>query len=118
MNMKLTITDDAMAYMKKRLAGANAYLLAANDGSNNFSEGAGGACTVGDAFQVVGVSKAPSDYDVKLENNQDADVLTSKNDMTFFGPGLKLDFKNNFLQLKDDGEMIDGQVTTNNQVDK
>ncbi|CAM2730710.1 hypothetical protein FRFR103141_00005 [Fructilactobacillus fructivorans] len=38
--MKLTITDDTMAYMKKRLAGANAYLLTANDGSNNFSEGA------------------------------------------------------------------------------
>ncbi|USS88045.1 iron-sulfur cluster biosynthesis family protein [Fructilactobacillus hinvesii] len=110
--MNLTITDSAMDYIKKRLPDAKYYLLATDDGSNQYSKG-GGSCTVGDTFQVVGISKLESPYDVKMDNNQDAPFYTSKNDMSFFDKGMKIDFNHNWLQLKSDSELLDGQMTTN-----
>ncbi|ANZ57739.1 hypothetical protein BGL34_03880 [Fructilactobacillus lindneri] len=110
--MELTITDPAMDYIKKRLPNAKYYLLATDDGSNQYSKG-GGSCTVGDTFQVVGVNKLAAPYDIKMENNQDVPFYTSKNDESFFDKGMKIDFKNNWLQLKNDGELMDGQMTTN-----
>lgn len=113
--MNLTITDEALNYMKQRLDGATSYLLAADDGSNDYSIGKGGACSVGDSFQVVGVKELKPEYNVKLENNQGVDFYTSDNDKKFFGDGLKIDFKNNFLNLKDNSEILDGQMVSNNQ---
>lgn len=110
--MKLTITNDAMTYLKKRLPYAKYFILTADDGSNQYSKG-GGACTVGDTFQVVGVLKLEAPYDQELETNQDVPFYTSKNDETFFDAGMKLDFNNNWLQLKTNNEILDGQVTTN-----
>lgn len=109
--MDLTITNEALTYIKKRLPEAAYYLLTADDGSNQYSAG-GGACSVGDTFQVVGVKELEAPYDIKMENSQDVPFYTSKNDTTFFEPGMKIDFKSNFLQLKNDGGMMDGQVTT------
>ncbi|WP_429970342.1 iron-sulfur cluster biosynthesis family protein [Fructilactobacillus sp. Tb1] len=109
--MDLTITNDALAYIEKRLPDAKYYILTADDGSNQYSRG-GGACTVGDTFQVVGVTKLEAPYDQELNTNQDVPFYTSKNDETFFDEGLKLSFVNNWLRLTTNNEILDGQVTT------
>ncbi|EKK20481.1 hypothetical protein B808_73 [Fructilactobacillus florum 8D] len=114
--MNLQITDEALKYIKERLPQATAFLLTADDGSNQYSAGKGSACNVGDSFQVVGVNQVDDPYTIKFDCDQEARFYTSPNDQTFFGKGLKVDMKNNWLELKDNSGILDGQLTTNNAV--
>ncbi|GAF40031.1 hypothetical protein FC83_GL003036 [Agrilactobacillus composti DSM 18527 = JCM 14202] len=105
----IQITNSVVALLKEKQIADKPLLLIADDGGGDYSL-LGGACSLGAKFSIVELEQPDPKYAIELENNVGLQLYTSKYDLTFMGKGLKLDFKNYRISLKDDSGLLDGGV--------
>lgn len=106
---KINLTDSMIELLSGPRFENKTLLLIADDGGGKYSLH-GGACTIGADFSIVILDQPDPDYPIKLENNANLPLYTSKYNLTFLGKGLKMDFQANSIRLSDDAELLDGAV--------
>jgi hypothetical protein len=111
--MKINITENAQNYLAKKDIDGKHIFLALDDGSSKFSK-LGGSCAIGNKFQLVVSPVEDQDYSTTIENNADLDLTMGKEEATFLGEGLALDYKMGLLKLTDNSGILDGAVTVQN----
>ncbi|EGO8523639.1 iron-sulfur cluster biosynthesis family protein [Enterococcus faecalis] len=113
--MKLTISDTAKKYLAEKVP-HNTFILALNDGSNQFSN-VGGSCAVGDKFQIISTDNSVNGYSIVL-SDPTFTVHISNAEKTFLGNDIKIDFnpRTYSLVLKNESGILDSNVffNTNN----
>ncbi|EJC3746365.1 iron-sulfur cluster biosynthesis family protein [Enterococcus faecium] len=107
--MKLTISNTAKDYLGEKITNKT-FILALNDGSNQFST-VGGSCAVGDKFQIIPTVKSTSDYSIVLPNPTFT-VYISNLEKTFLGNDITIDFnlRTYSLILKNESGILDANV--------
>lgn len=108
--MKITIKDEAQAYLADKIPAGSRVILTTDDGSNKYSS-LGGSCAIGNKFQLVILKAADPTYTVPLENNVGYDMATAPGDTDFLGNGLNIDRWHSGLALKDDSGILDGALS-------
>lgn len=107
--MKLTITDAAANALEKRLQ-STTFILALNDGTNQFST-VGGSCAVGDKFQIL-ASEGPTDqYNLSVATER-FQVFTSASEADFINEDLTLDYNDRLstFSLKTSSGILDNNL--------
>lgn len=108
--MEIIIKEAAKEYLENQLDIEKDLLLAADDGSNEYSK-IGGSCAIGDKFQIVATTHKNNNYKIPINNAQNWKLYTSNSEQTFLGTGLTLDLLHNNLVLKDDSGILDNNIT-------
>ncbi len=111
-NLKIVIKPQAQEAIKSKIQPDSIVLLALNDGSNGYSK-LGGTCTIGADFQLVILDKKDPAFNLKIENNMDLNLYTSKDELQFLDNGLILNARNSVLSISSDEGIIDGSVSIN-----
>ncbi|MDT2755942.1 iron-sulfur cluster biosynthesis family protein [Enterococcus asini] len=107
--MKLTISDSAATALEKRLNNTT-FILALNDGTNQFST-VGGSCAVGDKFQIL-ASQGPKDnYNIPLETPH-FHVYISAGEKDFINEDITLDYNDRLstFSLKTNAGILDNNL--------
>lgn len=111
MTVTMKIKPEALQVIKNKMKNDHQFiLLALNDGSNKYSK-LGGTCTIGADFQFVILDHKDPNYDIKIDNNADLVIYTSKPEMGFLENNLVVNARNATLSLSDDSGLIDGAVS-------
>lgn len=107
--MKLTITDAATTALSKRL-NSTTFILALNDGTNQFST-VGGSCAVGDKFQILASDGPRDEYKLPLANDH-FQVYTSPGEQSFINEDVTLDYNERLstFSLKTSGGILDNNL--------
>lgn len=107
--MNLTISDSATAALKKRL-NSDTFILALNDGTNQFST-VGGSCAVGDKFQILASQGAKDNYTIPLETDH-FQVYISAGEEAFINEDIALDYNERLstFSLKTNGGILDNNL--------
>ena len=103
--LKITFTDNALDYLKRREIADKTLILITDDG---------GGCSIGSHFSIIWVDQVDPDYPVELENDQGLKIYTSKYDMTMMGPNMVMDYDAGSLNLRSDEGILDGGVEIGN----
>ena len=111
--LKITFTDKAMDYLKRREIADKTLILITDDGGGKYSI-KGGGCSIGSRFSIIWVDQVDPDYPVELENDQGLKIYTSKYDMTMMGPNMVMDYDAGSLNLRSDEGILDGGVEIGN----
>lgn len=108
---KLTISKEALALLQKRNYTSFPLLLIVDDGGGDYSVN-GGACSIGANFSIIALDNKNFDsrYPLKIENNANLNIYTSKYDLTFMGKDLILDIANAGLRLRNEEGLLTGNV--------
>lgn len=102
--MKLHITNEAAFYLADKLAGSKSFILALNDGSNQFSS-AQGCCMIGDRFLIKPIKEKIAPFSEQLQNEQ-YQVYISDYEKNFLPHNITLDRSGsygNFVLRSDEG---------------
>ena len=111
--LKITFTDNALDYLKRREIEDKTLILITVDGGGKYSiKGCG--CSIGAHFSIIWVDQVDPDYPVELENDQGLKIYTSKYDMTMMGPNMVMDYDAGSLNLRSDEGILDGGVEIGN----
>ena len=97
--LKITFTDNALDYLKRREIADKTLILITDDGGGKYSI-KGGGCSIGSHFSIIWVDQVDPDYPVELENDQGLKIYTSKYDMTMMGPNMVMDYDAGSLNLR------------------
>ena len=111
--LKITFTDKAMDYLKRREIADKTLILITDDGGGKYSI-KGGGCSIGSHLSIIWVDQVDPDYPVELENDQGLKIYTSKYDMTMMGPNMVMDYDAGSLNLRSDEGILDGGVEIGN----
>ena len=111
--LKITFTDSALDYLKRREIADKILILITDDGGGKYSI-KGGNCSIGSHLSIIWVDQTDPDYPVKLENDQGLKIYTSKYDMTLMGPNMVMDYNAGSLNLRSDEGILDGGVEIGN----
>lgn len=107
--MKLTITDSAANALEKRLQ-STTFILALNDGTNQFST-VGGSCAVGDKFQILASEGPTEQYNLPVASDH-FQVFTSAGEEGFIKEDIKLDYNDRLstFSLKTSSGILDNNL--------
>ncbi|MGO3576320.1 MAG: iron-sulfur cluster biosynthesis family protein [Lactobacillus helveticus] len=111
--LKVTFTDQALDYLKRRKIANKVLILITDDGGGKYSI-KGGGCSIGSHFSIIWVEQKDADYPVQLENDQGLKIYTSKYDMALMGPNMVMDYAAGSLNLRSDEGILDGGVDVGN----
>lgn len=111
--LKITFTDQALDYLKRRKIANKVLILITDDGGGKYSI-KGGGCSIGSHFSIIWVEQKDADYPVQLENDQGLKIYTSKYDMALMGPNMVMDYAAGSLNLRSDEGILDGGVDVGN----
>lgn len=111
--LKISFTDHALDYLKRREILDKTLILIADDGGGKYSM-KGGNCSIGSHFSIIWVDHVDPDYPLEIKNEQNVKIYTSDYDKTVLAPNLVLDYKNGSLSLNSDEGMLDGGVGIGN----
>ncbi|MBN6050092.1 iron-sulfur cluster biosynthesis family protein [Lactobacillus helveticus] len=111
--LKITFTDQALDYLKRRKIANKVLILITDDGGGKYSI-KGGGCSIGSHFSIIWVKQKDADYPVQLENDQGLKIYTSKYDMALMGPNMVMDYAAGSLNLRSDEGILDGGVDVGN----
>lgn len=111
--LKITFTDQALDYLKRREIANKVLILITDDGGGKYSI-KGGGCSIGSHFSIIWVEQKDADYPVQLENDQGLKIYTSKYDMALMGPNMVMDYAAGSLNLRSDEGILDGGVDVGN----
>ncbi|MCO0807882.1 iron-sulfur cluster biosynthesis family protein [Lactobacillus helveticus] len=111
--LKITFTDQALDYLKRREIANKVLILITDDGGGKYSI-KGGGCSIGSHFSIIWVEQKDADYPVQLENDQGLKIYTSKYDMALMGPNMVMDYAAGNLNLRSDEGILDGGVDVGN----
>ncbi|MCD2256460.1 iron-sulfur cluster biosynthesis family protein [Agrilactobacillus fermenti] len=106
---KITVSNSVVDLLTRKGIVDKTLLLVTDDGGGDYSL-QGGACSIGSKFSIVVLEQPDPAYPIKMANNANLNLYTSKYDLMFFSNGLKMDFKDYAIILKDDSGMLDGSV--------
>ena len=67
--LKITFTDSALDYLKRREIADKILILITDDGGGKYSI-KGGNCSIGSHFSIIWVDEKDPDYPVQLDNDQ------------------------------------------------
>lgn len=110
---KITITQNALDYLKQEGIADKDLILITDDGGGKYSM-SGGACSIGSHFSVIWLDHQDSDYPDLIQNNQNLKIYTSKYDLTLLDNEMTLDYKNGSLALKGESGILDEGVGIGN----
>ncbi|TJY00756.1 iron-sulfur cluster biosynthesis family protein [Lentilactobacillus buchneri] len=107
--MKLTITDAALAQLKKVFPANSKLLLSFDDGVGPFSKV--GVCSLDTSYDVIAVDKDAKvpDYDTKLSANS-GDWYFKGYSKIYLDEDMKLDYKNNQVVLSGESGIMDSNI--------
>ena len=111
--LKITFTDSALDYLKRREIADKILILITDDGGGKYSI-KGGNRSIGSHFSIIWVDEKDPDYPVQLDNDQGLKIYTSKYDMTLMGPNMVMDYNAGSLNLRSDEGILDGGVEIGN----
>ena len=111
--LKITFTDSALDYLKRREIADKTLILITDDGGGKYAS-KGGGCSIGSHFSIIWVDEKDPDYPVQLDNDQGLKIYTSKYDMTLMGPNMVMDYNAGSLNLRSDEGILDGGVEIGN----
>lgn len=111
--MQLTLTSAALAALQKKVGDVSTFALALNDGSNQFSN-AGGACMIGDRFQLVPLHATTAPFTEKILATPVA-VYISTYETIFLGEHPLIDFDAQYYTfvLKNETGLVDSNLLIN-----
>ena len=100
--VKMTISQDAINFLKNRGYDKHEIILIVE----------GGSCNIGMDYSLISLDtmKHDSRYSVKIENNADFEIYTSDYDLAFLGDNLVLDIHDTTLRLRNDSGILTGAV--------
>lgn len=109
--IKMTISPEAIDYLKKRNFKNHEILLIVDGGGGDYSI-EGGSCSIGMDYSLILLDTRSSDprYPVEIKNNSDLKFYTSDYDLAFLGNNLVLNVENTTLALKNDSGILTGAV--------
>ncbi|GAA2970805.1 iron-sulfur cluster biosynthesis family protein [Lentilactobacillus parakefiri] len=107
--MKLTITDEALAQLKKAFPTESKLLLSFDDGVGPFSKV--GVCSLDTSYDVIAVNKDAEvpDYDTKLAANV-GDWYYKGYSKTYLDNDMKLDYRNHQVVLSGESGILDSNI--------
>lgn len=106
---KIIITAAMLQQLTDKQLQDKHLLLITEDAGGRYSQ-SGGACSIGSNFALIELAQPDPEYNVPLANDAGIDLKTSDYDLTFLGPGLKLDYLNYQIVLRDDSGLLDSSV--------
>ena len=80
-----------------------------DDGGGKYSLH-GGACSIGTKFTIIVLDQPDPEYNVTVVNNQSLALWTSTYDLIFFNDGIKMDYDQGRIAIKDHAHMLDNAV--------
>ncbi|BCA85270.1 hypothetical protein EsVE80_07930 [Enterococcus saigonensis] len=109
--MKMSITNEAAPYLAAKLADNNSFILALNDGSNQFSS-AQGCCMIGDRFLIKPIKEKIVPFIIQLQNDHYS-IYTSNYEKNFLPTNIILDRNKSYgsFVLRSDEGILDMNVT-------
>lgn len=107
---KITITKDALNYLKQEGIADKYLILITDDGGGKYSM-SGGACSIGSHFSIIWVNQPDSDYSEVIKNDEGLKIYSSKYDLTLLDNDMTLDYKNGSLALKGESGILDEGVS-------
>lgn len=84
-------------------------VLVTDDGGGKYSLH-GGACSIGTKFTIIVLDQPDPEYNVTVVNNQSLALWTSTYDLIFFNDGIKMDYDQGRIAIKDNAHMLDNAV--------
>ena len=107
--VKMTISQDAIDFLKNRSYNKHEILLIVDGGGGDYSI-EGGSCNIGMDYSLISLDTMKHDprYSVKIENNANFEIYTSDYDLAFLGDNLILDIHNTTLRLRNDSRILTG----------
>lgn len=108
--MKLVIRDQAEKALADKLGSNEGFILALNDGSNQFST-VGGSCAVGDKFQIIPAEGPTEQFQEVLESGR-FKAYISEGEKVFLGNEVVIDFNErlNTFSLKNESGTLDPNI--------
>ena len=111
--LKITFTDSALDYLKRRKIADKTLILITDDGGGKYSIKGGGR-SIAPHSSITWADEKDPDYPVQLDNDQGLKIYTSKYDMTLMGPNMVMDYNAGSLNLRSDEGILDGGVEIGN----
>ena len=111
--LKITFTDQALDYLKRREIANKVLILITDDGGGKYSI-KGGGCSIGSHFSIIWIEQKDAEYPVQLKNDQGLKIYTSKYDMALMGQNMVMDYAAGSLNLRSDEGILDGGVDVGN----
>ncbi|MGX7198362.1 iron-sulfur cluster biosynthesis family protein [Enterococcus nangangensis] len=108
--MKVTMTTSAAQVLRDKLPHQKVFLLTTNDGANEFSS-AGGACMIGDRFQLVPVEQAVEPFTERVQTDP-YEIYISNYEKMFLGDAPRVTFNEHLhlLQLTNETGILDANL--------
>ncbi|MEO1771950.1 MULTISPECIES: iron-sulfur cluster biosynthesis family protein [Enterococcus] len=108
--MKLDIRKQAVEALTDKLGSNEGFILALNDGSNQFST-VGGSCAVGDKFQIIPTEGPTEQFQEVLENDR-FKVYISDEEKVFLGNEVVIDYNDRLstFSLKNESGTLDSNI--------
>ncbi len=112
--MKLIVRDQAAEALAGKLGSNEEFILALNDGSNQFST-VGGSCAVGDKFQIIPTEGPTGQFQEVLDSDR-FKVYISDEEKVFLGNEVIIDFNErlNTFSLKNESGTLDPNILLKN----
>ncbi|MCY9806041.1 iron-sulfur cluster biosynthesis family protein [Lentilactobacillus senioris] len=105
----INVTPTMLEYLKTKGITDKELILITDDAGGKYSLN-GGSCSLGANFTIIVLDQPDPDYQLKMENNADLHMWTSKYDTMFFESGLTLDYKNHSVEIRDNAHILDNAV--------
>ncbi|GCF92980.1 hypothetical protein NRIC_08710 [Enterococcus florum] len=107
--MNIRVSESAATALKTKL-NSSSFILALNDGSNQFST-VGGSCAIGDKFQIFATDGPKDNYTEKLAGKP-FEIYISDGEKLFLGEEVLIDFNQrlNSFVLKNESGILDNNI--------
>lgn len=106
---QIEISDRLKALLVAKGFDKKQLVLVTDDGGGKYSLH-GGACSIGTKFTIIVLDQPDPEYNVTVVNNQSLALWTSTYDLIFFNDGIKMDYDQGRIAIKDNARMLDNAV--------
>ena len=113
---KIQLSDSLVDLLRRKQLATKDLILLTDDGGGKYSL-QGGACTIGTNFTLIVIDAPDQDYPMPLENAQGIHLWTSTFVLIFLETGVKMDYRNGQISIKDDAHALDNAVQIANGAD-
>ncbi|MEW4663572.1 iron-sulfur cluster biosynthesis family protein [Lactiplantibacillus plantarum] len=102
---QIEISDRLKALLVAKGFDKKQLVLVTDDGGGKYSLH-GGACSIGTKFTIIVLDQPDPEYNVTVVNNQSLALWTSTYDLIFFNDGIKMDYDQGRIAIKDNAVQI------------
>ncbi|AUH38127.1 iron-sulfur cluster biosynthesis family protein [Lactiplantibacillus plantarum] len=102
---QIEISDRLKALLVAKGFDKKQLVLVTDDGGGKYSLH-GGACSIGTKFTIIVLDQPDPEYNVTVVNDQGLALWTSTYDLIFFNDGIKMDYDQGRIAIKDNAVQI------------